>query len=122
MSETQVTAPSATPKKASKRRGPRRLSTAAKIRRALDRGEAPMVIAKRLKVTPSAVYKIRHKMRTAETQGTGIASLAPLSPTYPQGTVVYIEQPAPAEASTEVAPTERPSLWQRIKLYVWGKK
>lgn len=132
MSETQVTAPVVTPKKHGKRHGPRRMSMSTKVRRALDRGEAPMAIAKRLKISTSAVYKIRYKMK-AETQGTGIASL-PTQP--PTGGIVTLPpmygsvavqvnpptQPTPAEAATEVAPAERPTLWQRIKLYVWGKK
>lgn len=125
MSETQVTAPIATPKKPGKRRGPRRMSQSAKIRRALAKDVPVKLIAKRLGVTVHTVYRVRYKMKQ-EQPSTGIASLTTLPPTAASGIATYVEpgsiQPAPAEASTEVAPAERPTLWQRIKLYVWGKK
>jgi len=133
MSETKVTAVSSTPKKP---RGRRPQSLTKKITTALKRGDKPIVIAKRFGVSSSHVYSIRNRLREEEkTQGTGIASLATLPPTsasgigaygrpsVPPGTIVYTDPaPTPAEAATEVASAERPTLWQRIKLYVRGKK
>lgn len=133
MSETQVTAVSSTPKKPRGRRGPRPMTQSAKVRRLLEKDVPVKVIAKRLGITVQAVYRVKYKTKKA--QSTGIASLATLPPTeasgiasfgnpsVPPGTIVYVDSaPTPAEAATEVASAERPTLWQRIKLYVWGKK
>jgi len=123
MSETPVTADVVVSAKPAKRRR-RRVTMAAKVRRALDKNMSVQDIVKKYDVTPQYVYRLRHEMR--KQQRTGIASVMTTLPATQPGGIGDLPstapvQPVPAEAVTEVAPAERLSAWQRFKLWAWGR-
>lgn len=123
MSETTVTAGTVVSATPAKRRR-RRATKAGKVRRALDKNMSVQDIVKKYDVTPQYVYRLRHEMR--KQQRTGIASVMTTLPATQPGGIGSLPstapvQPAPAEAATDVAPAERPTLWQRFKLWAWGR-
>ena len=120
---------------------PRRLmSKSAKIRRALSRNLSPAYIAERYQTSLSTVYNIKSQMKrkaSLEQPTTIIASPEPVpqtivAPAVAAGGIITLSDPAPVPPGgiTYVAPTatptavveERPNLWARFKLWMFGVK
>ena len=122
---------------------PRRpMSKSAKIRRALSRNLSPSYIAERYQTSLSTVYNIKSQMKRKAAQEqptTIIASPEPVAPVTPSapvavatGGIITLSDPTPVPPGgiTYVAPTatptavveERPSLWARFKLWMFGVK
>ena len=126
---------------------PRRpMSKSAKIRRALSRNLSPAYIAERYQTSLSTVYNIKSQMKRKAAQEqptTIIASPEPTAPmvvaplttapvAVPAGGIITLSDPTPVPPGgiTYVAPTatptavveERPSLWARFKLWMFGVK
>lgn len=114
----------------------------AKIKRALERGLSAQEIARRHHTSPQYVNLIRRKMardQAKDTQhehivgplpeippkeepmfATGIVALHP-APETPQPAVGIMAIPPGAGEVKELEGPPKPTLWQRFKLWAWGR-
>lgn len=118
----------------------------AKIKRALDNGIAVSEIARRYNTSPQYVHRIRSKHwrqhehivgplplvpvpplvkeepspDTDKIFASGIVALKP-EPDTPQPTVGIMAIPPGAGEVKELEGPPKPTLWQRFKLWAWGR-
>lgn len=120
---------------------PRRpMSKSAKIRRALSRNLSPSYIAERYQTSLSTVYNIKSQMKRKAAQEQPTTIITPpepvpqtiVAPVVAAGGIITLSDPTPVPPGgiTYVAPTatptavveERPNLWARFKLWMFGVK
>lgn len=114
----------------------------AKIKRALERGLSAQEIARRHHTSPQYVNVIRRKMKRDQAKeaqhehivgplpeipakeepmfATGIVALKP-EPDVPQPTVGIMTVAPGAGEVKELEGPPKPTLWQRFKLWAWGR-
>jgi len=94
----------------------KKMSTARKIRRMLDKGITVRDIAQRLKCSPQTVYNVRYQ--TNRNKGIGsLPTMVVLSPApkRPRGRPRKVDSSASPQIPPAVVALPQRSLWQRVK-------